>query len=103
MTPAFLNNREQERTKMATKSAKTAKEREEALRRRYAAKFCVCGRPKGMRDPYCKKDMAVLGDAKAPRSLLHGALDDPATARAWEECLAVLQHRGWVRDEVTLG
>jgi hypothetical protein len=88
---------------MTTKRAKTAKEREEALRKRYAAKYCVCGRPKGMRDPFCKKDMAVLGEAKAPRALLHGELDDIATAAAWETCLAVLKHKGWVKDEVTLG
>lgn len=88
---------------MATKRAKTAKEREEALRKRYGAKFCVCGRPKGMREPFCKKDMAVLGEAKAPRALLHGDLDDPKTAQVWETCLAVLQDKGWVKEEVTLG
>ena len=80
----------------------TAAEREAKLRKRYGAAFCVCGRPKRMREPFCKADMGVLGSAGAPRPLLAGALDDAQTAKAWEDCLAVLVDGGWVKEGTTL-
>jgi hypothetical protein len=77
-------------------------ERAVKLRSRYSANRCICGRPKRMREPFCQQDMGVLGALSAPRPLLRGELDDPETAKAYEQCLEMLQQQGYVREGATL-
>ena len=90
------------RARRKTKMEVRAAERAEWLRAIYSAPFCVCGGRKAMREPFCRSDMQTLGRAGAPRPLLRGEFDDPATAEAWEACLEVLKEKGYVKPGVTL-